>query len=244
MFHACPQGCDHAVPVTFWPPAGISSGSCLESRSSTQALLPAMLVALLGGVISFPVALRAADRAALSGLYERRHHRRDAGHGLPRGARPSLAALLLCAGAVHGVPSDPGLHGLGISAHLCCKIKNWFAQVSGRRGDRLRPAFPVGVPHSAAGPRGADGGRRHPAAPLWAPMCLGLAFAFGWTPCIGPQLGAILSLAASEASVSTRHASCWAFTPLGLGVPFLLAAMFLNRSMTLMNKSEAPHGCD
>jgi len=31
---------------------------------------------------------------------------------------------------------------------------------------------------------------------------LGLAFAFGWTPCIGPQLGAILSLAASEASVT------------------------------------------
>ena len=32
---------------------------------------------------------------------------------------------------------------------------------------------------------------------------LGLAFAFGWTPCIGPQLGAILSLAASEASVAS-----------------------------------------
>lgn len=64
---------------------------------------------------------------------------------------------------------------------------------------------------------------------------LGLAFAFGWTPCIGPQLGAILSLAASEASV-TRGTVLLGTYAAGLGIPFLLAAMFLSRSMRLMTR--------
>ena len=62
---------------------------------------------------------------------------------------------------------------------------------------------------------------------------LGLAFAFGWTPCIGPQLGAILSLAASEASLS-RGTALLAIYAMGLGLPFLLAAVFIDRSMVLM----------
>ncbi|MEX5596760.1 cytochrome c biogenesis CcdA family protein [Pseudophaeobacter sp. C1-32P7] len=70
---------------------------------------------------------------------------------------------------------------------------------------------------------------------------LGLAFAFGWTPCIGPQLGAILSLAASEASVSRGTLLLGAYA-LGLGVPFLLAAIFLNRSMALMNRMKRHMG--
>gem|GEM_PF-1701309 len=49
---------------------------------------------------------------------------------------------------------------------------------------------------------------------------LGLAFAFGWTPCIGPQLGAILSMAASEASVA-RGTALLAVYAAGLGLPFL-----------------------
>ena len=64
---------------------------------------------------------------------------------------------------------------------------------------------------------------------------LGLAFAFGWTPCIGPQLGAILSLAASEASV-VRGTALLAVYAGGLGIPFLLAAVFIQRSMGLMNR--------
>jgi len=64
---------------------------------------------------------------------------------------------------------------------------------------------------------------------------LGLAFAFGWTPCIGPQLGAILSLAASESSVA-RGTLLLGIYAAGLGIPFLLAAMFLTRSMALMNR--------
>ncbi|SEM68105.1 cytochrome c biogenesis CcdA family protein [Palleronia pelagia] len=64
---------------------------------------------------------------------------------------------------------------------------------------------------------------------------LGLAFAFGWTPCIGPQLGAILSLAASEADVA-RGTTLLAVYAAGLGIPFLLAALFIQRAMGVMNR--------
>ena len=64
---------------------------------------------------------------------------------------------------------------------------------------------------------------------------LGLAFAFGWTPCIGPQLGAILGLAAVESSVA-RGTTLLAVYAIGLGVPFLLAAMFIERAMGLMTR--------
>jgi cytochrome c-type biogenesis protein len=54
---------------------------------------------------------------------------------------------------------------------------------------------------------------------------LGIAFAFGWTPCIGPVLGAILTLGASTADVG-KGALLLAVYSLGLGLPFLLAALF------------------
>lgn len=57
---------------------------------------------------------------------------------------------------------------------------------------------------------------------------LGLAFAFGWTPCLGPVLGAILGLAASEASIG-RGIVLLATYAIGLGVPFLLVAAFFPR---------------
>jgi cytochrome c-type biogenesis protein len=60
-----------------------------------------------------------------------------------------------------------------------------------------------------------------------------LAFAFGWTPCIGPQLGAILSLAASEASVA-KGTLLPAVYAMDLGIPFLLVAFLLERSMGVM----------
>ncbi len=62
---------------------------------------------------------------------------------------------------------------------------------------------------------------------------LGLAFAFGWTPCIGPILGAILSIAASEADV-VRGTTLLAFYAAGLGIPFLLVAAFFPRLTGLM----------
>ncbi|MFV0384018.1 cytochrome c biogenesis CcdA family protein, partial [Paracoccus sp. (in: a-proteobacteria)] len=68
---------------------------------------------------------------------------------------------------------------------------------------------------------------------------LGLAFAFGWTPCIGPQLGMILSLAATGGELS-RGTALLAVYALGLGIPFLLAAIFINRAMGVMSRIK-PH---
>jgi cytochrome c-type biogenesis protein len=57
---------------------------------------------------------------------------------------------------------------------------------------------------------------------------LGLAFAFGWTPCIGPQLGMILALAAQDGSIG-RGTGLLAIYAVGLGIPFLLVAAFFPR---------------
>ena len=59
---------------------------------------------------------------------------------------------------------------------------------------------------------------------LWGAYVMGLAFALGWTPCIGPILAAILAVAASHATVG-RGASLLAVYSLGLGTPFVVAAL-------------------
>ncbi|MEM0945885.1 MAG: cytochrome c biogenesis protein CcdA [Pseudomonadota bacterium] len=63
---------------------------------------------------------------------------------------------------------------------------------------------------------------------------LGLAFAFGWTPCIGPILGAILSIAANEADLA-RGTTLLAAYAAGLGIPFLLVAAYFPKLTGLMS---------
>src|SRR6478736_8183754 len=67
---------------------------------------------------------------------------------------------------------------------------------------------------------------------LWGAYVMGLAFAFGWTPCIGPILAAILSVAASEATV-LKGAGLLAIYSLGLGIPFLIAALMVEQFSSL-----------
>ncbi|MFT2720234.1 cytochrome c biogenesis CcdA family protein [Deinococcus sp. A31D244] len=62
----------------------------------------------------------------------------------------------------------------------------------------------------------------------YGPVALGAAFAFGWSPCLGPALGSILGLAASTASLGSGVVLLAAYT-LGLAVPFLLAALLWHR---------------
>jgi cytochrome c-type biogenesis protein len=62
---------------------------------------------------------------------------------------------------------------------------------------------------------------------------MGLAFAFGWTPCIGPVLAAILAVAASEQTL-TRGAGLLAVYSAGLGVPFLLVAAMARPALGLL----------
>ncbi|MEI2811776.1 MAG: cytochrome c biogenesis protein CcdA [Nocardioides sp.] len=70
-----------------------------------------------------------------------------------------------------------------------------------------------------------------PAVGLAAAPMLGAIFALGWTPCVGPTLGVIYSLAANEATAG-RGALLSAFYALGLGLPFLLAGLAYQRALS------------
>ena len=64
---------------------------------------------------------------------------------------------------------------------------------------------------------------------------IGLAFAFGWTPCIGPILAAVLTLAASEGSLGVGVRMLFVYS-LGLGIPFILAAVAIRPFMGFMQR--------
>jgi cytochrome c-type biogenesis protein len=73
---------------------------------------------------------------------------------------------------------------------------------------------------------------------LWGAYVMGLAFAFGWTPCIGPILAAILAVAASEATIA-RGAGLLAVYSLGLGIPFVIAAFVIEPFAALLARFRA-----
>ena len=73
---------------------------------------------------------------------------------------------------------------------------------------------------------------RKPASMVGAYL-VGLAFAFGWTPCVGPVLATVLMVAGAEGTAA-RGATLLAAYSLGIGVPFLLAAVFAGPFLNLM----------
>ncbi len=68
----------------------------------------------------------------------------------------------------------------------------------------------------------------------FAALLMGMAFAFGWSPCVGPVLGSILMVAANSAEVG-RGALLLAVYSLGLGIPFILVALLLGRVKPVLN---------
>src|SRR3981081_1425256 len=80
----------------------------------------------------------------------------------------------------------------------------------------------LGLPRLALMMREKRWGMAKPVG-LWGAYVMGLCFAFGWTPCIGPILAAILAVAASKQTVA-KGASLLAVYSAGLGIPFLIAA--------------------
>ena len=64
---------------------------------------------------------------------------------------------------------------------------------------------------------------------------MGLAFAFGWTPCIGPILGVILGIASARDTVGEGAFMLGVYS-MGLGVPFLLAALFAGSFMRFLSR--------
>ncbi|TVR06119.1 MAG: cytochrome c biogenesis protein CcdA [Salinarimonadaceae bacterium] len=78
-------------------------------------------------------------------------------------------------------------------------------------------------------------------AGLGGAYVMGLAFAFGWTPCIGPILAAILAVAGSEASVY-RGAFLLAVYSAGLGIPFILAAFAMKPFVAFLKRMKSRFG--
>ncbi|MDK3074181.1 cytochrome c biogenesis protein CcdA [Sedimentitalea sp. JM2-8] len=187
-------------------------------------LLPAMIVALAAGIVSFlsPCVLPIVPPylAYMSGV-----SLSDLGSG--RAARNK--ALLPAVFFVLGLSTVFLLLGFTASAigTMFLQYQGWFNTVAGVLVMIFGAHF-VGVYRIGFLDREAriDAGDRGGSA--FGAYVLGLAFAFGWTPCIGPQLGAILSLAATEASVA-RGTTLLAVYAMGLGVPFLLVAAYLPR---------------
>jgi len=190
------------------------------------SLLPAMLVALLAGVVSFisPCVLPIVPPylAYMSGITvselagERESARKSAG------PQPLLAAIFFVLGL-----STVFLF-LGFTASIFGRFflsnATWFNTLSGLVVMGFGGHF-IGIYRLPFLDREArfDAGDRGGSA-LGA-YVLGLAFAFGWTPCIGPQLGAILSIAASQGSIA-RGTTLLAVYALGLGIPFILVAAY------------------
>ena len=63
---------------------------------------------------------------------------------------------------------------------------------------------------------------------FYSPILIGMAFAFGWTPCIGPILGSILVLAATEDSIN-KGIMLLFFYSLGLAIPFILSGYLIQK---------------
>ncbi len=70
---------------------------------------------------------------------------------------------------------------------------------------------------------------------LFGAYVVGLAFAFGWTPCVGPILTTILMIAGAE-ETAMRGGLLLLFYAIGIGLPFLLAALFLQRFMGFIQR--------
>jgi cytochrome c-type biogenesis protein len=191
-------------------------------------LVPAMLVALAAGLLSFlspcvlpivPPYLAYMGGVSVGEL--------SSGAGRNRALLPALFFVL-------GLSTVFLLLGLAASAvgQVFLAYQSWFNIVAAVIVMGFGAHF-VGVYRIGFLDREArlDAGDRGGSA--FGAYILGLAFAFGWTPCIGPVLGSILSLAAQEGSVE-RGMLLMGFYAAGLGVPFLLAAVFLRNALGLM----------
>jgi cytochrome c-type biogenesis protein len=192
-------------------------------------LLPAMTVALLAGVLSFlsPCVLPIVPPylAYMGGISMAEMREEAAGR-----RRVMLAALFF----VMGLSTVFLFLGFTASAfgRFFLTNQDWFVTIAGIVIMVFGAHF-LGIYRIAIMDREMrmDAGDRGGSA--FGAYVLGLAFAFGWTPCIGPILGAILSIAATEANVARGTALLAAYAA-GLGIPFLLVAAFFPRLTGLM----------
>jgi cytochrome c-type biogenesis protein len=114
--------------------------------------------------------------------------------------------------------------GLGQLAHEYKKYLTWAAGVIIIIfGVHLTGIFKIKALYADKRLHSVQGGK----SPIGA-FVIGFAFAFGWTPCIGPILGGILGLAANSGTMAKGVFLLWVYS-LGLAVPFLLTSLGVDR---------------
>ncbi len=195
------------------------------------SLLPAMTIAAMAGLLSFlsPCVLPIVPPylAYMGGISVS-----DMNEGTAAERRKVLAPAFFF---VLGLSTVFVIMGFAASAfgRFFLTNQDWFVAAAGIVimifGAHFVGVFRIGFMDREmrmdAGDRGGN---------VFGAYVLGLAFAFGWTPCIGPILGAILSIAASEANVARGTTLLLAYA-IGLGIPFLLVAAFFPRLTGLMS---------
>ena len=197
----------------------------LEATQILDAsLLPAMVIAAVAGLLSFlspcvlpivPPYLAYMGGVSVTDMEDEAASRKR--------------VLLAAAFFVLGLSTVFLLLGFAFSAlgRMFLQVQDWFTIVAGIVvmifGAHFIGIYRIGFLDREARMETGDRG-----GSTFGAYVLGLAFAFGWTPCLGPILGTILGLAASEASV-TRGTVLLAAYAVGLGLPFLLVAAFFPR---------------
>ncbi len=198
------------------------------------SLMPAMLIALVAGVLSFlsPCVLPIVPPylAYMSGI--------SMGQMMDRAVSSTARWRVVLAAVFFVLGLSTVFVFLGFTASFFGRFflsnQTLFAQISGGIIVVFGLHF-LGIlripllDREARLDAGDQGGR------AFGAYVLGLAFAFGWTPCIGPQLGAILSLAASEGSMLKGSVLLGVYA-LGLGLPFIAVAVFWERAMGVMTR--------
>jgi cytochrome c-type biogenesis protein len=117
---------------------------------------------------------------------------------------------------------------------LLARYKSLLAQIAGvviiLFGLHLTGLFKIKALYTDARLHSMKGG-----STPWGAFVIGFAFAFGWTPCVGPILGVILTFAAAQDSV-TKGILLLAVYSMGLAVPFLLTSLGIERFLKFYSR--------
>jgi len=116
---------------------------------------------------------------------------------------------------------------LGIYKHLLARIAGVVIILFGLH---LTGLFKIKALYTDARLHSVKGG-----STAWGAFVIGFAFAFGWTPCVGPVLTVILTFAAAQDSI-TKGIMLLAIYSLGLAVPFLLTALGVERFLKFYSR--------
>jgi cytochrome c-type biogenesis protein len=122
-------------------------------------------------------------------------------------------------------------------SQMLSRYRSTLAQIAGvviiLFGLHLTGVFKIKALYTDARLHSVKGG-----STAWGAFVIGFAFAFGWTPCVGPVLTVILTFAAAQDSI-TKGVILLAIYSMGLAVPFLLTALLLERFLKFYSRFRA-----